>query len=138
VQRILELREAGITLNDIAVLFRSSYLSFNLEIELTRANIPYVKFGGMKLVEAAHIKDVVAFLRVIENPQDAVGWHRILLLHPGVGPRVAEKVLDRLTRAAGEESVASEDSRLKIPSSADELINFVSEEGKRAHSRSRR
>ncbi|MCL5266525.1 MAG: ATP-dependent helicase [Bacteroidetes bacterium] len=131
VQRILELREAGITLNDIAVLFRSSYLSFDLEIELTRANIPYVKFGGMKLVEAAHIKDVVAFLRVIENPQDAVGWHRILLLHPGVGPRVAEKVLDRLSSAGTGEIDAGEGTQTKIPSSADELIGFITEEGKK-------
>ncbi len=131
VQRILELREAGITLNDIAVLFRSSYLSFDLEIELTRANIPYVKFGGMKLVEAAHIKDVIAFLRVIENPQDAVGWHRILLLHPGVGPRVAEKVLDRLAHTETGEKSGGEESRLKIPSSADELIDFISDEGKK-------
>ena len=131
VQRILELREAGITLNDIAVLFRSSYLSFDLEIELTRANIPYVKFGGMKLVEAAHIKDVVAFLRVIENPQDAVGWHRILLLHPGVGPRVAEKVLDRLAHADTGEKDAGEVAGTKIPSSADELIDFISAEGRK-------
>ncbi len=130
VQRILELREAGITLNDIAVLVRSSYLSFDLEIELTRANIPYVKFGGMKLVEAAHIKDIVAFLRVIENPQDAVGWHRILLLHPGVGPRVAEKVIDRLAKgdvAAEEDGTGAE----KFPQAAEELVSFISEEGKR-------
>ncbi|MCL5033923.1 MAG: ATP-dependent helicase [Bacteroidetes bacterium] len=131
VQRILELREAGITLNDIAVLFRSSYLSFDLEIELTRANIPYVKFGGMKLVEAAHIKDVVAFLRVIENSQDAVGWHRILLLHPGVGPRVAEKVLDRLAHAGTGEKDAGQGAETKIPSSAEELIGFITGEGKK-------
>jgi DNA helicase-2/ATP-dependent DNA helicase PcrA len=131
VQRILELREAGITLNDIAVLFRSSYLSFDLEIELTRANIPYVKFGGMKLVDAAHIKDIISFLRVIENPQDAVGWHRILLLHPGVGPRMAERVLDNLTRQGTQDNPALEESEGKIPPSAEELIGFISEEGRR-------
>ncbi len=125
VQRILELREAGVLLNDIAVLFRSSYLSFDLEIELTKANIPYTKFGGMKLVESAHIKDVVAFLRVIENPQDAVGWHRILLLHPGVGPKIAEKILDRM--AGGEQQTGEED--VKIPSNTAELIDFITEEG---------
>ena len=123
VQRILELREAGVALNDIAVLFRSSYLSFDLEIELTRANIPYVKFGGMKLVESAHIKDVVAFLRVIENPQDAVGWHRILLLHPGVGPKVAEKVLDQISQG---KSIT--EGELKVPSNTAELLGFISEE----------
>ncbi len=126
VQRILELREAGVPLNDIAVLFRSSYLSFDLEIELTRANIPYAKFGGMKLVESAHIKDVVAFLRVIENPQDAVGWHRILLLHPGVGPKIAEKVLDQI--ASGNAGESGRESDIKIPSSTTELIDFISEE----------
>ena len=131
VQRILELREAGITLNDIAVLFRSSYLSFDLEIELTRANIPYVKFGGMKLVEAAHIKDVIAFLRVIENPQDAVGWHRILLLHPGVGPRIAEKVIDRLTHGAEGAGDTGDSPENDIPSIAGELVGFISEEGRK-------
>ncbi|HQT92422.1 MAG TPA: ATP-dependent helicase, partial [Candidatus Kryptobacter bacterium] len=131
VQRILELREAGITLNDIAVLFRSSYLSFDLEIELTRANIPYVKFGGMKLVEAAHIKDVIAFLRVIENPQDAVGWYRILLLHPGVGPRIAERVIDRLTHAGDGGGETGELPESDIPSTAGELVGFISEEGRK-------
>jgi ATP-dependent DNA helicase UvrD/PcrA len=76
------------------VLFRSSYLSFDLEIELTKANIPFVKFGGFKFVETAHIKDLVAHLRVLENPRDAVAWNRILLLVEGVGPRTAEKVID--------------------------------------------
>ena len=94
VQKVLELREQGIALNDVAVLFRSSYLSFDLEIELTKANIPFVKFGGFKFVETAHIKDLVAYLRVLENPRDAVAWNRILLLVDGVGPRTAEKVID--------------------------------------------
>lgn len=131
VQRILELREAGITLNDIAVLFRSSYLSFDLEIELTRANIPYVKFGGMKLVEAAHIKDIIAFLRVIDNPRDAVGWHRILLLHPGVGPRAAEKVLDSITSMETANGPGPEKPGAKIPASAADLLAFISEQGTR-------
>lgn len=101
VQKALELREQGIPLNDIAVLFRSSYLSFDLEIELNKANMPFVKFGGFKFIETAHIKDLVAYLRVIENPRDAVAWNRILMLVDGVGPRTAEKVLeDILARRA--------------------------------------
>ncbi len=96
VQKVLELREQGIPLNDMAVLFRSSYLSFDLEIELSKANIPFVKFGGYKFIETAHIKDLVAFLRVLENPRDAVAWNRILLLVDGIGPRTAEKVIDEL------------------------------------------
>lgn len=94
VQKTLELRELGIPLNEIAVLFRSSYHSFDLEIELARANISFVKYGGFKFIETAHVKDLVAFLRVIENPRDVVSWNRILLLIDGVGPRTAEKVID--------------------------------------------
>lgn len=98
VQKILELREQGVPLEDMAVLFRSSFLSFDLEIELTKANIPFVKFGGFKFVETSHIKDVVAYLRVLENPRDVVSWNRILLLVDGVGPRTAEKVIDDILK----------------------------------------
>jgi DNA helicase-2/ATP-dependent DNA helicase PcrA len=94
VQKVLELREQGVPLNDVAILFRSSYLSFDLEIELNKANIPFVKFGGFKFIETAHIKDLVAYLRVLENPRDAVAWNRILLLVEGVGPRTAERVIE--------------------------------------------
>jgi len=93
VQRVLELREDGVPLYDIAVLFRSSYHSFDLEIELTRAGIPYVKYGGFKFMETAHIKDIVSYLKVLENPRDVVAWHRIMVLVDGVGPRTAEKVI---------------------------------------------
>lgn len=94
VQKILELREEGIPLEEISVLFRSSYLSFDLEIELTKANIPFVKYGGFKFIETAHIKDLIAYLRVTENPKDVVAWNRILLLIEGIGPRNAEKIID--------------------------------------------
>jgi DNA helicase-2/ATP-dependent DNA helicase PcrA len=96
VQRVLELREEGVELNDIAVLFRSSFLSFDLEIELNKANIPYVKMGGFKFIETAHVKDLIAYLRVIHNPRDVVSWNRILLLLTGVGPRIAQRVLDEI------------------------------------------
>ena len=96
IQKVLELREQGIPLDDMAVLFRSSYLSFDLEIELNKANIPFVKFGGFKFIETAHIKDLISYLRVIENPLDAVAWNRILLLVDGVGPRTAERVIEEL------------------------------------------
>lgn len=103
VQKVLELREQGVPLNDIAVLFRSSYLSFDLEIELSKANIPFAKFGGFKFIETAHIKDIVAYLRILENPRDAVAWNRVLLLVDGVGPRTAEKVIEDILarRTAG-------------------------------------
>jgi DNA helicase-2/ATP-dependent DNA helicase PcrA len=98
VQKILELREQGVPLVEMAVLFRSSFLSFDLEIELTKANIPFLKFGGFKFVETSHVKDVVAYLRVLENPRDVVSWNRILLLIDGVGPRTAEKVVDDILK----------------------------------------
>ena len=99
VEKILDLREEGVSLQDIAVLFRSSFFSFDLEIELTKANIPFQKFGGMKFVETAHIKDVLAFLRIAANPKDVVSWYRVLLLHEGVGPKTAQKILDELATA---------------------------------------
>ena len=99
IDKILELREEGVSLKDIAVLFRSSFFSFDLEIELNKANIPFQKFGGMKFIETAHIKDVLAFLRIAANPKDVVSWYRVLLLHEGVGPKTAQKILDELTTA---------------------------------------
>jgi DNA helicase II / ATP-dependent DNA helicase PcrA len=97
-QQVLELREEGVPLSEIAVLFRAGYHSFDLEIELARANIPYRKFGGLKLMETAHIKDVLAHLRVLENPKDVVSWNRILLLVDGVGPVSAQRVTDEIAR----------------------------------------
>src|SRR3989339_730200 len=99
VDKILDLREEGVPLKDIAVLFRSSFFSFDLEIELNKANIPFQKFGGMKFIETAHIKDVLAFLRIASNPKDAISWYRVLLLHEGVGPKTAQKILDDLASA---------------------------------------
>lgn len=101
VQQILELREQDIKLDDIAVLVRSGFLSFDLEIELNKANIPYKKFGGMKFVETAHIKDMMAFFKITFNPQDAISWHRTLLLHEGIGPRTSTKIIDIVATRKG-------------------------------------
>ncbi|HTY55282.1 MAG TPA: ATP-dependent helicase [Candidatus Binataceae bacterium] len=98
-QRILELREEGVALNDIAVTFRASFHSFDLELELQRRDIPFVKRGGFKFIETAHVKDVLAHLRVIANPADAVSWLRILLLLKGVGHRRAEQLIELIVRA---------------------------------------
>ena len=98
VERILELREEGISLSEMAVLFRSSFFSFDLEIELKKANIPFVKFGGMKFVEAAHVKDVLAFMRISENTRDFVSWMRILVLHEGIGTKTAQQIIDEITQ----------------------------------------
>ena len=98
-QRILELREEGVPLPEIAVLFRSSFHSFDLELELARADLPFIKRGGFKFIETAHVKDALAHLRVIENPRDAVSWHRLLLLLEGIGPRTADEIGTRLLAA---------------------------------------
>ena len=85
VDRVLELHEEGTPLREIAVLFRAAYMSADLEIELANRRIPFEKWGGLKFLEAAHVKDVLAFLRVLENPRDDVSWYRLLMLMPGIG-----------------------------------------------------
>lgn len=92
-QKILELREEGVPLWDIAVLFRSSFHSFDLEIELTRRNIPFVKRGGFQFMQASHVKDLLAHLRILANPQDAISWNRILMLLEGIGPGASQKII---------------------------------------------
>jgi len=99
VEKVLDLMEEGVPLKEIAVLFRSSFFSFNLEIELAKAGIPFQKFGGIKFIETAHIKDVLAFLRIASNPKDIISWYRVLLLHEGVGPKTAQNILDELATA---------------------------------------
>ncbi|GAC1647820.1 MAG: ATP-dependent helicase [Gemmatimonadaceae bacterium] len=98
VDRVLELHESGTPLREIAVLFRAGYMSADLEIELAARNIPFEKWGGLKFLEAAHVKDVVAFMRVLENPRDEVSWYRILRLLPGVGDVTARQAIDALAR----------------------------------------
>lgn len=98
-QKILELREEGMPLDEIAVLFRSSFHSFDLEIELSRRDLPFVKRGGFKFIETAHVKDLLAHLRVMENPLDAVSWNRLLLLVEGVGPRKAQDLIASFIKA---------------------------------------
>ena len=97
--RVLEQREVGIVLRQQAVLFRTSHHSGSLEIELTRRNIPFVKFGGLKFLDTAHVKDLLAVLRFAENPRDRVAGFRILQLLPAVGPASAQRVLDQMTAA---------------------------------------
>jgi DNA helicase-2/ATP-dependent DNA helicase PcrA len=100
VERILERREEGMMLKEQAVLFRASHHSGPLELELVRRNIPFVKFGGLKFLDAAHIKDVLALLRFVENPSDRIAGFRLLQLLPGVGPRSAQRVLDDVSETA--------------------------------------
>ncbi|MFC2248647.1 ATP-dependent helicase [Labrys portucalensis] len=101
--QILENRESGMTLKQQAVLFRASHHSGPLEVELTRRNIPFVKFGGLKFLDASHVKDMLALLRWAQNPRDRVAGFRVLQLLPGVGPTSAANVLD----AVGVDDIAT-------------------------------
>ena len=95
-QRIEELREEGVALNEIAVLFRSSSHSFDLEIELGKHGIPFRKFGGLRFAESAHIKDALAFLRVVVKPSDTLAWFRALKLIEHIGDATVYQILEHL------------------------------------------
>ena len=117
VEAVLESREQGIALKTQAVLFRASHHSGPLEVELTRRNIPFVKFGGLKFLEAAHIKDLLAFLRWAENPRDRVAGFRVIQLLPGAGPATAVRALDHVAERA---DVADALAGFKPPAAAAE------------------
>jgi DNA helicase-2/ATP-dependent DNA helicase PcrA len=117
IDRVLANREAGMELRDQAVLMRASHHSSQLDIELTRRNIPFVKFGGLKFLEAGHIKDVLAVLRWAENPRDQTAGLRVLKLMPGIGSAIARKAFSLL---AGHELGFSELQTFKPPAAAKE------------------
>jgi DNA helicase-2/ATP-dependent DNA helicase PcrA len=96
VEQVLANREVGMTLKQQAVLFRTSSHSGPLEVELTRRNIPFVKFGGLKFLDSAHIKDMLAILRFAQNPRDRVSGFRLLKMLPGIGPQTAGKILETI------------------------------------------
>ncbi len=98
--QVLDHREAGIPLRDQAVLFRTGHHSAGLEIELSRRNIPFVKYGGLRFLEAAHVKDLLALLRILDNPKDELAWNRVLQMIPGIGPATSLKITDHLDREA--------------------------------------
>ncbi len=100
VEELLARRERGVKLRAQAVLFRAAHHSARLELELARRNIPFVKFGGLKFLEAAHVKDVLALLRWSQNPRDRVSGFRALQLLDGVGPKGAARILDQIAAAA--------------------------------------
>lgn len=96
IDNVLAHRENGIKLTKQAILFRASHHSMSLEVELARRNIPFHKYGGLKFVETAHVKDAISFLRLIENPRDIVAGTRILVLIPGIGQAKAKQLLQQL------------------------------------------
>jgi len=121
--RILEHREAGIALTSQAVLFRAASHSAALELELMRRNIPFVKFGGLKFLEASHIKDVLAVLRFAQNPSGRMAGFRVLQMIPGIGPATASRLLDAVGEAS--EPMAAIDAFDAPARSAAEWQQFV-------------
>jgi DNA helicase-2/ATP-dependent DNA helicase PcrA len=100
-ERVLELYEEGIALQKQAVLFRAAHHSADLEIELARRRIPFVKYGGLRYLESAHVKDLLAAFRLADNPRDEMAWFRLLQLLPGVGPSKARSALGALRDVDG-------------------------------------
>src|SRR4030067_955068 len=94
--RIKEQRDEGIPFGHQCVLFRSSYLSISLQAELSRRNIPFVVFGGLKFYEMAHVKDVMTHLKVLANPKDQLAWNRVLMLIEGIGPKISGRILKEI------------------------------------------
>lgn len=117
VEQVLASREAGLALKQQAVLFRTSHHSAELELELARREIPFVKYGGLRFLEAAHVKDLLCVLRWAENPRDAIAGFRTLQILPGVGPATARRLLAALERDRFDVSALR---RLDVPAAAGE------------------
>jgi DNA helicase-2/ATP-dependent DNA helicase PcrA len=118
-ERVLEAREQGMELREQAVLSRTSHDTDLLELELSRRRIPYVKYGGLRYLEAAHVKDFIALLRLADNPGDEISWFRVLQLVEGVGPATARRALEALMAAAGDNRLSSWPSaRERLPAHA--------------------
>ncbi|MFC2008826.1 ATP-dependent helicase [Chloroflexota bacterium] len=97
IRRVLEHYEQGIALRQQAVLFRAASHSTSLELALTRKNIPFHKYGGLRFLETAHVKDMVSLLRIVANPRDQIAWFRVLQLMSGVGPATAAEVFEHIS-----------------------------------------
>jgi len=124
-QLLLEHHEQGMPLAHMAVLFRSSFQSFDLEIELGRKGIPFRKIGGLRFAEAAHVKDLLALLRITVNTRDAVAWNRILLLIDGVGTAQAAALVSHITNTIDGWQGASDAVRKGPRDAVQALINAI-------------
>ena len=123
--RVLEARERGMDLRQQAALMRTSHDSALLELELSRRQIPFVKYGGLRYLEAAHVKDLIALFRLADNPLDEISWFRVFQLLEGVGPATARRVLDVLVTTDGDALTAWPVARGKLPADARELADGV-------------
>ena len=118
-EQILELREEGFDLEEMAVLYRNHSHSLDLQVELTRRNIPFRVRSGVRFFEQRHIKDVLAHLRFVDNPRDEIAFSRLAKLRPGVGPRIASRLWERISAGdALERLLATDASALEVPRSA--------------------
>ena len=111
VDRILEYREKGIALNQIAILVRAFWHARYIEVELNKRSIPYVAVGGLKFNERKHVKDVISYLRIIQNPYDAVAWHRVLKYLPGVGMVTAKRIIEKIRTEKGIDAYSFEKTK---------------------------
>jgi len=121
-QRLLELRDENVDLNDIAVLYRAHYHAIELQLELSRRGIPYQITSGIRFFEQAHIKDVTAFVRFVANPRDEVAFKRMAKLLPGIGNRTAENLWQKWTAivvAAGADRGSEKESAAAVPAGLD-------------------
>jgi len=127
VERIQTLNRNGVPLNQIAVLFRASFHSFDLEIELNREGIPFIKVGGFKFIESAHIKDVLSHVRLLFNPYDKLSWYRILLLLDNIGPKTALDIFESISaEQSGYAGLFKKKLKAKQSKSLDRLKNLFS------------
>ncbi|MDA8141219.1 MAG: ATP-dependent helicase [Desulfobacteraceae bacterium] len=126
VREIGRLRSQGVPLDQIAVLFRASFHSFDLELELNRAAIPFVKVGGFKFTDSAHIKDVLAHIKILIAPQDRLSWYRCLLLVDKIGPQSAQRIFEAVRkREAGAVGLLSAPLKLKANPGLDRLKELI-------------
>jgi DNA helicase-2/ATP-dependent DNA helicase PcrA len=139
INQIKDLQRKGVALSEIAVLFRASFHSFDLEIELSREGIAFLKMGGFKFVESAHIKDILAHMRVIANVYDRISWYRILLLIEKIGPKSAGKIFEAIIKeksgytgllSAKIERIKGLDRLMKLIATLDTHPMTISEMGK--------
>ncbi len=123
-ESILNARERGIDLRDQAVLFRNGHHSDGLEVELTRRDIPYVKYGGLKYLESAHVKDLLALMRILDNPADQLAWHRVLATMEGVGPATVRRLEVELGVTDQDDDALARfiDGAGRVPSAADQQV----------------
>jgi DNA helicase-2/ATP-dependent DNA helicase PcrA len=128
VTRIMEYREKGIPLNQVTVLVRAFWHARYIEVELNRRSIPYIAVGGLAFSERKHVKDIISYLRIIQNPYDAVAWHRILKYIPGVGLVTARKIIQKIN-SEGELSMNSFE-KYKFAGGLRDLINMLNKAGK--------